>query len=468
MDVPMDPALELGDIQATVLRPRPAPYRGQYVLLRVDDAAQGRELVRRLVPHVAPADQWWQPTLNGWLGVVFTFSGLRALGLPKESLDSFPECFRVGMAARSSALHHVGRNAPQNWEAPFGSPDVHIALALYAKDQAALDAFLEVAREAHSDLPALHVIYRLDFSELPEGRNPFGFRDGLHNPVVEDSGTPDAALPAGVTGAASIPGWSERPVRAGEFILGYRDELGLIAHTPAPEELRHNGTFVAFRKFYADVAAFRRFLRDNASSEQEQELLAAKMVGRWRSGAPLVLSPEQDDPELGSDPRRNNEFRYGEDRHGMRCPFAAHMRRVNPRDSLDESVVNVNLHKFIRRGTNYGPPLPDGVLDDDGVSRGGIFLLIGAYLERQFEFVQSQWITDGDFIAEGSDQDPLLGNAASPGCFVIPARPIRRRLQGLPQFVLMQGGEYCFMPGIRALQWIADLPARQGRHAARE
>jgi Dyp-type peroxidase family len=452
--------LELSDIQATVLRPRPAPYRGQYVILRIGDAAQGRELVRRLIPHVAPAEEWWHPILNGWLGVVFTYSGFKALGLPQDTLDSFPEPFRQGMAARAGILNDTGWNAPEHWQAPFGSPDVHIALALYAKDQEHLDEFIHIAREAHQDLPKLEILYRLNFSELPEGRNPFGFRDGLHNPRVGSSGAPLPNTQPSASGS-DRPLEVDAPVKPGEFVLGYEDELGQIAQSPRPEQLRLNGTFVAFRKFRADVAAFRRFLRDNSNSPEEEELLAAKMVGRWRSGAPLVLAPEKDDPSLGADLARNNQFSYSEDLRGMRCPFGAHIRRVNPRDSLSDSIVNVNIHKFIRRGTNYGPPLPDGVLDDDGVERGGIFLIVGAYLDRQFEFVQSQWIADGDFMGEGAEQDPLLGNAEGDRFYTIPKQPIRRRLKGLPHFLRMQGGEYCFMPGIRGLKWIAGFREQQ-------
>ncbi len=109
-----------------------------------------------------------------------------------------------------------------------------------------------------------------------------------------------------------------------------------------------------------DVAAFRSYLRANAASPEEEELVAAKMVGRWRSGAPLVLGPDSDDPQLGSDPTRNNEFCYAEDMKGLKCPFSAHTRRVNPRDALKDDLVDVNLHHFIRRGTNYGPLMPDG------------------------------------------------------------------------------------------------------------
>jgi deferrochelatase/peroxidase EfeB len=163
-----------------------------------------------------------------------------------------------------------------------------------------------------------------------------------------------------------------------------------------------------------DVAAFRRYLRAQASSPEEEELIAAKMVGRWRSGAPLVLAPDRDEPRLGTDSSRNNAFSYADDMKGLKCPFSAHIRRVNPRDALKDEVVAVNLHHFLRRGTSYGPPLPEGVLEDDGAERGGVFLLIGAHLQRQFEFVQSQWATDGNFISHGTgslyrrlgDEDP--------------------------------------------------------------
>src|SRR5215813_12329403 len=102
------PALETSDIQATVLRPRPSPYRGEYAVFRIDDPAQGREMLRRIIPHVAPADEWWKPSLPGWLGIAFTFEGLKALGVPQVSLDSFPLEFRQGMAARADVLHDFG------------------------------------------------------------------------------------------------------------------------------------------------------------------------------------------------------------------------------------------------------------------------------------------------------------------------------------------------------------------------
>lgn len=436
--------IEDADIQATVLRPRPTPYKGQYVVLRIGEAAQGREMLKRLIPHVASAEASWVPEFGGWLGVAFTYAGLNALGLPRSSLESFPSSFRQGMANRAAVLNDVGGNDPANWEYPFGTNDAHVLIAIYAKDDAALAETLARAHHSLADLPSIDVVYRLNFSELPGGRNPFGFRDGLHNPSIE-----------GHVGMGE-PSSSET-LAPGEILMGYPDELGAIANQPIPDALRRNGTFVAVRKYHACVASFRSYLREVARDPADEELIAAKMVGRWRSGAPLTLSPTQDDPALGADQFRNNDFSYHDDEQGLKCPFSAHMRRVNPRDSLEKDLVAVNLHRFIRRGTNYGPALPDGVLTDDGVDRGGVFLFVGAHLERQFEFVQSQWITNGNFIAQGVENDPVVGNPAGDGIFTIPARPTRRRLHGLPQFVIMKGGEYCFMPGIRALQWIADL-----------
>ena len=438
------PQLEVSDIQATILRPRPSPYKGEYVVLRIDNAAQGREMLHRIIPYITPAEERWTPSTTAWLGVAFTYQGLKALGLSKVSLDGFPEEFRQGMAARAEILKDFGDNAPSKWEYPFGTSDMHIMLAIYSKDDESLEAVLRQARQSHSDLPEISVVYRMKFSELPDGRNPFGFKDGLHNPHVEGSGV-------------NPPPGYDTTVKAGEFILGYPDELGETATSPEPEVLRRNGTFIAVRKFHTKVAAFRKFLREQASSPQEEELIAAKMVGRWRSGAPLVLAPEHDDPKLGKDPNRNNDFNYSEDMAGLKCPFSAHIRRLNPRDALKNDLVAVNIHHVLRRATNYGPPLPEGVLEDDGAQRGGVFLLIGAHIKRQFEFLQSQWVTDGDFIGHGREQDPIIGNSQGDGIFTIPKRPVRRRLHGLPQFVVVRGGEYCFMPGLRALKWLAAL-----------
>jgi hypothetical protein len=110
---------------------------------------------------------------------------------------------------------------------------------------------------------------------------------------------------------------------------------------------------------------------------------------------------------------------------------------------------------MIRRGTAYGPVLPEGVLVDDGADRGIVFAFVGAYIGRQFEFVQSQWINDGIFFGANQDRDPVCGSHDIN--FTVPRKPVRKRLQGIPRFVITRGGEYCFMPGLRALRWLAEL-----------
>ncbi len=448
--------LELADIQGTVLRQRPSPYTGAYFLLRIDDPADGREMLHRLAPLVATATNWWDPPQQAWLNVALSHSGLRRLGVPEASLESFPAEFKAGMAARAVTLGDTGESSPQHWDAPLGSTDVHAALALFAPDDAALQSVLDTAQQAHAGLPGVSVAYRLDTPQLPTGRSQLGFVDGIGEPDIEGSGV-SGIFQSGPDSDGALPGFGAS-IRAGEFLLGYVNQQGQVTPTPEPDILGRNGTYVAFRKLHVRVAAFRRYLHDNAATPEEEELLAAKMIGRWRSGAPLVLSPEQDDPALAVDPQRVNDFTYHtQDPRGLRCPLGAHIRRMNPRDSLTGTIVDPSLHRALRRGATYGPGLPEGVLEDDGVDRGVVFIFMGADLARQFEFIKSQWAEDGDFTGLGQEKDPLIGANDGTGVFTIPQRPVRRRLQEVPRFMTTTGGEYFFMPGIRALNWIASV-----------
>jgi Dyp-type peroxidase family len=434
--------LDLADIQGGILHPRPTPYVGTYLMLRIDDRRDGREMMRRFADRIASAATWSAES-GAWINVAVSYRGLEALGVPPESLATFPPEFREGMAARADALGDVGEDAPEHWEQPLGRPDVHVALAIIARDGSRLATLLADAQAAHAGLPGVRVIWRQDCYALPTEREAFGFRDGISHPGVEGSGIP-----------GSNP--QEVPLKAGEFVTGYVDETGFSAPVPQPDALGRNGTYVAFRKLHQDVAGFRRYLREHSAGPAEEELLAAKFVGRWRSGAPLMLAPERDDPELGADPARNNDFTYhAEDPKGLRCPVGSHIRRMNPRDAI--VTGDVRLHRMIRRGTSYGPVLPDGVLEDDGAERGLCFVFIGAHLARQFEFVQAQWVNDGRAFSAPEERDPLIAAHDGTGVFTVPTRPIRRRLTDLPRFVTTRGGEYCFAPSLTALRWLADL-----------
>ncbi|KUN05291.1 peroxidase [Streptomyces yokosukanensis] len=435
--------VEIDDIQSGALRPRPVPYRGKYIFLRVDDRHAGRALLRRLLPLTAAGLPEVDPSRDAWVAVALTYQGLEALGVPQESLDSFPRAFREGMAARAQLIGDVGESAPAHWEAPFGTGEVHIALSALSSDAAQLDQELEQARAAYEDTPGVQVVWRQDVHQLPTGRTTFGFRDGISHPNIEGVGLP-----------GSNP--QELPIKTGEFILGYPDETGNLPPMPSPDVLGRNGTYVAVRKIHTNVAAWRRYLRANSSGAEEEALLAAKMVGRWPSGAPLTLTPERDDPELAADPHRVNNFLYREnDDRGFRCPAGAHIRRTNPRDST--IIGDARMHRLIRRGTTYGPPLPEGALEDDGADRGLVGVFIGAHLERQFEFIKAEWVNDGNFIGYPGEKDPVAGHHGGTGTVTIPEKPVRRRLRNLPSFVVTRGGEYCFLPGLRALRWLAEL-----------
>ena len=440
MTTETDTSLELDDIQAAALMPRPNPYAGAYLALRIDDRHAGRELLRRLIPLLEPVSSF-DPDRPVSLGVGLSFAGLEAIGVPAESLATFPSEFQQGMAARADYIGDVGESAPENWEAPLGSKDVHVVVAALARDTSLMEALVRLAQDAVRNRPGVTPVWTLDVHVPPDGREQFGFKDSISEPAVE-----------GTDILGSNP--HEAPLKAGEFVLGYQDETGDVSPVPQPEVLGRNGTYVAFRKLHQRVAAFREYLGQNAADDAEQEWFAAKFVGRWPSGAPLALAADKDDPELGADPARNNAFMYGDDPRGLKCPVGAHARRMNARDAV--ITGQVRLHRMIRRGTNYGPSLPPGVLDDDGADRGLMFAFVGAHLARQFEFVQQQWVNDGKFIGAPAERDPLIG-VQDGGEFTIPNRPIRRRLRGLPDFVVNRGGEYCFMPGLRALRWLADL-----------
>ena len=212
----------------------------------------------------------------------------------------------------------MGESSPANWEEPLGSGDVHVAVAAISPTAERLHAVLERARRAHDDLPGVELIWRQDCYQLPTGRTSFGFKDGIGQPAVEGSGI-----------APSNP--SDRPLKAGEIILGYPDETGELPPMPSPDVLGRNGTYIVFRKLHTRVAAYRQYLAANGDNQEDQARLGAKMLGRWQSGAPLAVSPERDDPELGTDPLRNNDFVYGDDPRGLRCPAGSHARRANPR-----------------------------------------------------------------------------------------------------------------------------------------
>ncbi len=433
------PTLELDDIQAAVIRARPEPYLGTHAILEITDEAAGKELLRRLAPLVTSAARWDEPRPS-WVSLAISHSGLVALGVPEASLRSFPANFRAGMAARAERLRDLGPNAPKHWEAPFGTTRVHLAVSVYAASEDDWRREVSAYEEQLHDLPGVNLVSHQDFGAT--GFNVFGWRDGFSQPVVEGSG------------AEALPG-DGRPIKAGEFVLGYPSETGHPLPMPTPQVLARNGTYVVFRKYHSHVAAFNKFLHDSADTEQERELLAAKLVGRWRSGAPLALSPERDDPALGQDPRRINDFDYADDPRGLRTPLGSHIRRMNPRASKLEILSDVNIRRIIRRSTSYGQPLPATALREDGKDRGLDFIALGARAIDNVEFLQSEWVNSGNFMGLGKEKDPLISLQDKGAYFTVPGSP-PSRVNGIQSFNTLRGGEYFFMPSLSAIRWLAS------------
>ena len=444
-DLPRGPVtVELDDIQATVLRYRPEPYYGTHVVLHVEDAQAGRELLQRLTPHVESAADWWHAH-EAWTSVAISYTGLIALGVPEDSLQTFPEAFRVGMAARADKLRDYGPNDPKNWDRPFGTELIHIAVSVFSDSEATWRRTMETARQQYQGFSGITVLMTQDFGAQPGDLNPLGFRDSIGQPAIEGNGV------------ASLPGQGP-PIKAGEFILGYPGEAGVPLPMPWPDVLGRNGTFVGLRKYQSRVGTFNRFLLQHAQTEQQRELLAAKLVGRWRSGAPLTLAPTHDDPALGADPSQNNNFTYAADPNGHQVPLGSHMRRMNPRDTNLPQLTDVNVHHIIRRSTTYGAPYDPNAtsVQDDEVARGIYFLFLSAKAMATMEFLQQEWINNGNFMYLGNERDPNVGLQEDGATFTIPQQPVRRRIHDIPTFNVLRGGEYLFMPSLSALRWIGD------------
>ena len=441
--------LEFDDIQHFLLTRAPA-LTARYEFLSFRDGAGARAWVSAIKEtiHSAASMRAGVDQDKRWVTAAFTWNGLRALGLDEASLASFPEEFKQGMAARAEMLGDAGVNAPDHWVGGLASPDLHAIVILFARDEAEHDRCVSEHEKLIASCPGVEVLSVLDLQAIPPfgyAHEHFGYRDRLSEPAIEGNGV------------EPTPGTGE-PLKPGEFILGYPDEYGVIADSPQPEILARNGSYMAYRRLEEHVGKFRDFLRQHGDTAEEQELIAAKLMGRWRSGAPLVLAPEKDDPTLGADMQRNNDFTYKElDPHGY--AVAAWLAHSADESSRHGAQYEPATDDPARRA--YGPPLPEGA-PDDGVERGIAAFVICASLIRQFEFAQNVWVNDRNFNELGNERDPIIGAHDGTLEFKIPKRPIRKKIVGLPAFTTVRGGAYFFLPGLKALGYLASLN-EQGR-----
>lgn len=452
---------ELDDIQGNILRAYGFRF-ARYLVIRIADPVCARRLLGRVLDlGLVTSAKTWDPDCKpgATLNVFLSYSGLEALGVPHASLDTFPAEFREGMAARAALLGDTGASAPDAWE--FGNdPDSnHVFFAVYGRTLEHRDRQLARLREElEAAGPAIEVTHRLDASWLENRREHFGFADGVGQPSIEGSGIKEYPGEGTLRADGS---WA--PLKAGEFVLGWPGETGFAIPAPQPPRLGHNGSFMVYRKLQQHVPAFRRFLVEQSerlwgdASPKHIELLAAKLVGRWRSGCPLVGAPEADDLALAEDWDRNNDFGYAADAAGVVCPYGSHIRRMNPRDGRAGSAV-VRTHRIVRRGLPYGPWLEEGDASTDH-ERGVAFMAINASISYQFEFLQTEWINNGEFADLSlEDVDPLAGARRGRSRFRIPhAGGPPRNIFNLPELVTLRGGGYYFIPSLTALRHLASL-----------
>jgi Dyp-type peroxidase family len=464
----MQEQLDLKDIQGIIIRGYSHLPAAHFLLLGITDANATKRWLSQVVKEITPGDQHADISA---MHIAFTFPGLGALGLGQPALDSFPLELEDGMTTphKQQFLGDFADSAPDRWE--WGGPGteaVHILLMLYAKDAGVLADKVAATRGSFGANGGIQEVKLLDTTVLYERKEHFGFHDGISQPTIRGLKRSDN---------------DENCLAAGEFILGYKNEYD--QYTPRPfvpadggdYDLGLNGSYLVFRQLKQDVSLFWDYMAkstqgaDGSLNEKEMEKLAARMVGRWPDGTPLVLSPDKGEQKLDD----NNAFDYRRsDPDGQKCPFAAHIRRSNPKDSLDVkravSLAIVKKHRILRRGRSYGPQLAEKLTPLECVhaaagdaERGLHFMCINADIGRQFEFVQNGWIYNQKFNGLYEERDPLIANHQNPqdpsktGTFCIQRDGLRTRFTDLPEFVKVKGGAYFFIPGIRALSFLANF-----------
>lgn len=493
------------DIQALVATGfMPLPFC-TYHLLRVDDPAAARRWLRRLLdeglvksvadigsrPDPTTAAEVRKPLHDEAVAVAFTFAGLSALGFRQHDDFPFPTPFCDGMthAARAASLGDRDVAAWDWTDAGEGAAVVHVLVAHFRMDDAVKpeSPLAELATSGLSPIGAVRNCPSYTERRHEAGGaswqsfEPFGFRDGIAQPVVEGLRGFRGRLNPSDPGATERDGATVQP---GEFVLGYTTEYGERAYCPdlegwpartlpdgMPSAFGVNGSYLVVRQIAQDVEAFRRF---EAAQESvgDAPTVAERMIGRRKDGRPLMDCPAV--------PATIDDFDYrAVDSDGFQCPRGAHVRRANPRDSLawgrKSGTAASKLHRLLRRGRPYADACaaagdcPHSASRPCGhpahrahCGRGLFFLALNAHLERQFEMVQKRWIMAPTFGDLSGESDPLFGAALPDPAtgegnrFSIPAVPVGRTVQGFASFTRTHGGGYFFLPGLAALKFLTE------------
>jgi deferrochelatase/peroxidase EfeB len=476
-----------------------------FLLLNVADKEAAKEwLASAPVSNAVKAD----PKPATALHIAFTAQGLSALGLEETFIESFSDEFITGVAgneSRSRRLGDVDANAPKNWLWGGKSNNIpHVLLLLYAQPNGIEDWRKKVTGKNFSK--AFKVLATLPTRDIGP-IEPFGFADGISQPEIDWYRQQNTGLYRRNTYSNLLA--------VGEVLLGYPNEYGqyslrplidpkkdALANSVLPnaedrpdlKDFGRNGSFLVLRQLGQDVPSFWKFVDKAAGSDpKKREQLASAMVGRHRDrdGTPLIPETAEDIPGIPADDHINR-FNYNADPKGNQCPIGAHIRRTNPRTGdlppgitgfvswlkktlgfgsgrLEEDLVaSTRFHRLLRRGRTYGPKLsPEDAIKPDApkAERGLQFICLVANINRQFEFVQNAWVASSKFSGVQQERDPLLGHrtplmsgeATDQFNRPDPTGPMQKTCH-LPQFITVHGGGYFFMPGLRALKYLAALP----------
>jgi hypothetical protein len=460
---------DLNNVQALIVRSSRKPLTS-ILLFRCGDSARAKAFLRRWTPN-APAGR--APEVDGQPAFLFLFAwpALQSLLQGHAPLDVAQgrrqfEVFFVDPAQRPGGgiapqLGFLGQSAPgQWWDNRFTSDDIQFAIFASFDTPAQKADYLDHLRTsaAEHDLTELQLPSFADRAlsgyRPPNGRLHFDYRDGVTTPSVDwnDTGQPGT-------------------VNFREFVVGYpNDDFPVSPQSPGGwQDFARDGFFAGIAWIYQDVARFNTFLHDHGPAvapglpaDKASELLAAKLMGRWRDGTPLSKFPESP-PAV---PALDDDFTYAADPTGIRCPVTAHIRVANCRD---QPMKPANVVRFpagpprlIRRGFTYGPRL-EGI-DDDGVDRGVVGLFCFARVNEQF-YTVLRWLQKTGFseafnaLPNGLDaQDAMFGNRDDPSAnreFIIPQQGTTPVTLQLTNFIRYKGVAVLFAPSIASLRVLA-------------
>src|SRR6266498_439868 len=375
------------------------------------------------------------------------------------SRNSFPDEFIQSGGKNpdpTGSAGFTGSSSPDLWwegaDPRFDSADIHLILHLYASDESEMDQFTNDIRALFpANINELLLAGRrtIDGHRLPDNREHFGYKDSISQPKINwpemkvDKSDPDL-----------------RDFR--EFLLGYANLNDFQSAPTGP--FAQDDSYIVFQLIRQNVADFNqaletwaqdRLIPQQVEYKDRKEWIAAKLIGRWRSGAPLVETPFEDDPSKA----RNNNFDYADDPQGHECPFSAHIRVSNPRDQKINPMSRP-APRLIRRGMTYGPPFTTG--EKEPVDRGLIGMFICASIDRQY-LKLTKWINRNDFspvFLDKTAQDPIQGNrdltdAASDFHIPIPGKKGGKKeivLPNLKSFTTTIGAAFCFLPSLRTIE----------------